>query len=134
MLVSAWIYWSGRPRRHGAGRVRIVPVSGGVSSVPYSGYGCVKAGEPKLDCGHALAIALGARNRGRAGKRYLADHLLELEVERRAAARHALGHERLQVPGQDARVEQTVAYEVHELGELFVGELDRRLEQRVEAR
>jgi hypothetical protein len=38
------------------------------------------------------------------------------------------------VPGQDARVEQTVAHEVHELGELLVGELERRLEQRIETR
>src|SRR5215470_6024466 len=100
----------------------------------YPGYGCVKADEPKLDCSHARAVALGARNRGRAGKRYLAAHLLELEVECRSATRHALGYECLQVSGQDARVEQTVAHEVHELGELLVGELDRHLEQWVETR
>src|SRR6188474_764189 len=63
---------------------------------------------------------------------YPADHLLELE--RRAATRHTLGHEPLQALGQDARVEQTVAHEVNELGELLVGELDRRLQQRVETR
>ena len=62
------------------------------------------------------------------------EYLLELEVEHRTAARHALWYERPQVPRQNARVEQTVAYEVHELGELFIGELERRLEQRVETR
>ena len=81
-----------------------------------------------------VCSSLGTHPRGRAGRRYLADHLLELEVERRAAARHALWHKRLQVPGQDARAEQTVAHEVHKLGELCVGELERRLEQRVETR
>jgi len=81
-----------------------------------------------------LATALGPRDRGTAGQQYLGELLLKREVERWAAARHALGHERLQVPGQDARVEQTVAHEVHELEELLVGELGRRLEQRVETR
>ena len=46
------------------------------------------------------------------------------ELCRRVAARHSLWHERLQVLGQDARVEQTVAHEVNEIGELLVGELD----------
>ncbi len=77
-------------------------------------------------------VALGACHSSRTGEWYLLGHLLEFKVERRAAARYALGYERLQVSGQDAGVEQTVAHEVHELGELRVGELERRLEQRVE--
>jgi glutamate-ammonia ligase adenylyltransferase len=56
-----------------------------------------------------------------------ANHLLKLEIEHRAAARHSLWHERLQVFGQDARVEQTVAHEVNKIGKFFVGELNRRL-------
>jgi len=82
----------------------------------------------------ARAVALGTRNRGRTGEWYLLGHLLELEVESRAAARYALGYECLQASGQDARVEQTVAHEVHKLGELCVGERERRLEQWVKTR
>src|SRR5262245_57798845 len=78
------------------------------------------------------ATALKVRARRHAAGRYLADHLFELEVERQLAVRYSLWYEPLQALGQDARIEQAMAYEVNEMGELLVGELDRHLKQWVE--
>src|SRR5262245_49627060 len=67
-----------------------------------------------------FATALKVRARRHAAGRYLADHLVELEVERRLTARYSLWYEPLQALRQDARIEQAVAHEVSEMGELLV--------------
>ena len=81
-----------------------------------------------LALAHAGAdVALGLRDP--AGGADLAE---QIEAMGRRVRRVAMDVRDLRQVG--SAVEQTVAHEVHELGELLVSELNRRLEQRVETR